>query len=93
MQSTFEAVVGSDVDYASWDGYSYSAGYQYQVALEVTQNWLDSCSDGFLNCSSQSAAGSVGFTDKEKSNGKEALSHQQSRRKCFGLDSLLRNRI
>jgi hypothetical protein len=93
LQSTFEAVVGSDVDSAFWDGDSYCAGYQYQVALEVTQNWLDSCSDGFLNCSSQSAAGSVWFTDKEKSNGKEPLSHQQSRRKCFGLDSLLRNRI
>jgi len=93
LQSTFESVVGSDVDSAIWDSDSYCGGYQYQVALEVTQNWLDSCSDGFLNCSSQSAAGSVWFTDKSKSNGKEPLSHHQSRRKCFGLDSLIRNRI
>ncbi|SFC42973.1 hypothetical protein [Pseudoalteromonas denitrificans] len=93
LQSKFEAVVGSDVDSAIWDTDSYCGGYQYQVALEVTQNWLDNCSDGFLNCSSQAAAGSVWFYDKDKSNGKEPLSHHQSRRKCFGLDSLVRNRI
>lgn len=89
----FESVVGSDVDSAFWDGDSYCAGYQNQVALEVTQNWLDSCSDGFLNCSSQSAAGSVWFTDKQKTRGREPLSHQQSRRDCFNLDRLVRDRI
>ncbi len=91
--SIFEAVVGSDVDSAIWDGDSYCGGYQYQVALEVTQNWLDSCSDGFLNCSSQSAAGTVWFKDKQKSKGSEPLSHHQSRRDCFNLGSLIRNRI
>ncbi|WP_076407419.1 hypothetical protein [Shewanella sp. UCD-KL12] len=89
----FEVVVGSDVDSAIWDGDSYCAGYQYQVALETTQNWLDDCSDGFLECSSQSAAGTVWFTDKQKTAGKEPLSHQQSRRACFNLDSLIRNHI
>jgi len=93
LPANFESVVGSDVDSAFWDGDSYCAGYQYQVALEVTQNWLDSCSDGFLNCSSQSAAGSVWFTDKQKTRGSEPLSHQQSRRDCFNLDVLIRNRI
>lgn len=89
----FESVVGSDVDSAIWDGDSYCAGYQNQVALEVTQNWLDSCSDGFLNCSSQEAAGSVWFKDKQKTKGREPLSHQQSRRDCFNLDKLVRDRI
>ncbi|QSX36593.1 lipase family protein [Shewanella sedimentimangrovi] len=89
----FETVVGSDVDSAIWDSDSYCAGYQYQVALETTQNWLDSCSDGFLNCSSQSAAGTLWFTDKQKTAGAEPLSHQQSRRACFKLDSLIRNHI
>jgi len=93
LPANFESVVGSDVDSAFWDGDSYCAGYQYQVALEVTQNWLDSCSDGFLNCSSQAAAGSVWFTDKQKTKGREPLSHQQSRRDCFNLDVLIRNRI
>lgn len=93
LPSRFEVVVGSDVDSAIWDGDSYCAGYQYQVALEVTQNWLDSCSDGFLNCSSQKAAGQVWFTDKQKTRGQEPLSHQQSRRDCFNLGSLLKNRI
>ena len=93
LPSIFESVVGSDVDSAIWDGDSYCGGYQNQVALEVTQNWLDSCSDGFLNCSSQSAAGTVWFTDKQKTRGREPLSHQQSRRPCFNLDKLIRDRI
>ncbi|QFU21514.1 hypothetical protein FM038_004695 [Shewanella eurypsychrophilus] len=93
LGSSFEVVIGSDVDSAIWDGDSYCAGYQYQVALETTQNWLDDCSDGFLECSSQSAAGTVWFTDKQKIAGQEPLSHQQSRRACFNLDSLIRNHI
>lgn len=93
LPTIFESVVGSDVDSAIWDGDSYCAGYQYQVALEVTQNWLDSCSDGFLNCSSQQAAGTLWFKDKQKTKGSEPLSHQQSRRDCFNLDKLIRNRI
>ncbi len=93
LPTIFEAVVGSDVDSAIWDGDSYCAGYQNQVALEVTQNWLDSCSDGFLNCSSQQAAGTTWFKDKQKTKGKEPLSHQQSRRDCFNLDKLVRDRI
>lgn len=93
LPATFESVVGSDVDSAFWDGDSYCAGYQYQVALEVTQNWLDSCSDGFLNCSSQQAAGTLWFKDKDRTRGREPLSHQQSRRDCFGLDKMIRDRI
>lgn len=93
LPTTFKAVVGSDVDSAFWDSDSYCAGYQYQVALETTQNWLDSCSDGFLECSSQSGAGTVWFKDKEKTSGREPLSHQQSRRDCFNLDVIIRNDI
>ncbi|MBV7315997.1 hypothetical protein [Shewanella sp. NIFS-20-20] len=89
----FEVIVGSDVDSAFWDSDSYCAGYQYQVALETTQNWLDNCSDGFLECSSQAAAGNVWFTDKQLTRGQEPLSHQQSRRACFNLDRLIRNHI
>jgi hypothetical protein len=93
LPKSFYSVVGSDVDSAVWDSDSYCGGYQYQVALETTQNWLDNCSDGFLECSSQSAAGSVWFTDKNATNGQEPLSHHQSRRQCFGLDVILRNSI
>lgn len=93
LNTTFEAVVGSDVDSAIWDGDSYCAGYQYQVALETTQNWLDDCSDGFLECSSQSAAGTVWFTDKQRTRGREPLSHQQSRRDCFNLHTIIRDHI
>ncbi len=93
LPSTFKAVIGSDVDSAIWDSDSYCGGYQYQVALETTQNWLDSCSDGFLECSSQSGAGTVWFKDKQKTQGSEPLSHHQSRRDCFNLDTIIRNDI
>ena len=91
LPKAFRSVVGTDVDSAIWDGDSYCAGYAENVGLEATQWWLDSCSDGFLECSSQSAAGSVWFTDKSRMRGSEPLSHNQSRRACFGLDVILRN--
>ena len=87
----FRAVVGSDVESAVWDSNSYCGGYAQNVGLELTQNWLDSCSDGFLECSSQKAAGTLLFTDKARTNGAEPLSHNQSRRDCFGLGAILRN--
>lgn len=85
----FYNVVGSDVDSSPFDSDSYCGGYTLNLGLEVTQEWLDNCSDGFLNCSSQAGAGSVWFYDTQLSN--EPLSHNQSRRKCFGLDVVLRN--
>ena len=91
LPKLFRSVVGSDVETAVWDSDSYCGGYTLNVGLEVTQAWLDSCSDGFLNCSSQSAAGSVWFKDKSRMAGGEPLSHNQSRRACFGLDTILRN--
>ncbi|MCR6495993.1 hypothetical protein LJB71_07015 [Thermomonas sp. S9] len=87
----FRSVVGTDVETAVWDPDSYCGGYTLNVGLEITQAWLDSCSDGFLNCSSQSAAGAVWFYDKSRMAGSEPLSHNQSRRACFGLDAILRN--
>ena len=90
LPKLFRSVVGTDVESAVWDSDSYCAGYTENVGLEITQAWLNSCSDGFLNCSSQSAAGSVWFNDKTRMAGGEPLSHNQSRRACFGLDSILR---
>jgi hypothetical protein len=89
----FWSVVGSDVESSPFDGDSYCGGYTNQVGLETTQNWLNSCSDGFLECSSQRAAGSEWFTDVNVTAGSEPLSHAQSRRDCFGLDVILRNDI
>ena len=91
LPKPFRSVVGTDVDSAIWDADSYCGGYAENVGLETTQNWLSSCSDGFLECSSQSAAGSVWFQDKARMRGREPLSHNQSRRACFGLDSILRS--
>ncbi|HFB66193.1 MAG TPA: hypothetical protein ENJ60_11715 [Aeromonadales bacterium] len=87
----FWNVVGTDVETAIWDGDSYCGGYSLNLGLEITQAWLDNCSDGFLNCSSQNGAGSLWFNDKTRTRGSEPLSHNQSRRKCFNLDVILRN--
>lgn len=91
LPKPFRSVVGTDVESAVWDGDSYCGGYAENVGLETTQWWLDSCSDGFLDCSSQAAAGSVWFYDTSRTRGDEPLSHNQSRRACFALDTLLRN--
>jgi pimeloyl-ACP methyl ester carboxylesterase len=91
LPRTFRSVVGSDVDSAIWDSDSYCGGYTENVGLEITQAWLNSCSDGFLDCTSQAAAGSVWFYDTSRTAGKEPLSHNQSRRACFGLNTILKN--
>jgi hypothetical protein len=91
LPKPFRSVVGSDVESSPFDSDSYCGGYAENVGLETTQNWLNSCSDGFLECSSQSAAGSVWFVDKSRTRDREPLSHNQSRRACFTLDSILRN--
>lgn len=89
----FWNVVGTDVDSSPFDSDSYCGGYDLNVGLEVTQAWLNSCSDGFLNCTSQAGAGTVWFYDTSYTAGAEPLSHNQSRRKCFGLDVILRNDV
>ena len=87
----FWNVVGTDVETSIFDGDSYCGGYGLNLGLEITQAWLNSCSDGFLDCSSQEGAGSLWFRDVTRTNGREPLSHNQSRRRCFGLDVILRN--
>ena len=87
------AVVGTDVDSSPLDGDSYCGGYSLNVGLETTQWWLDDCSNGFLDCSSQGGAGFVWFDDIEYTAGPEPLSHAQSRRNCFGLDQFLRSDV
>jgi hypothetical protein len=89
----FWNIVGSDVETAVWDSDSYCGGYSLNLGLEITKAWLDSCADGFVNCSSQNAAGSLWFYDTAQTTGGEPLSHNQSRRKCFNLDVILRNDI
>lgn len=87
----FWNVVGTDVETSIFDGDSYCGGYTLNLGLEITQAWLNSCSDGFLECTSQAGAGTTWFYDTQRTNGDEPLSHNQSRRKCFGLDVILRN--
>jgi hypothetical protein len=87
------AVVGSDVDSSPFDNDSWCGGYSLGVGLETTQWWLDDCSDGFLDCSSQSGAGQQWFQDIEYTYEQEPLSHAQSRRNCFYLDQFLRTDV
>ncbi len=89
----FRDVVGTDVVSAIWSSQAYCGGYSQSVGLEITQNWLSSCSDGFIECSSASAAGTVWFRDTQRTSGGAVLNHNQSRRACFGLESILANDI
>lgn len=93
LPTTFINLVGSDVDSAIWDPDSFCGGYEQSIALEITQLWLDSCSDGFLDCSSQAGVIDITFTDTNLTIGSEPLHHNQSRRPCFGLDVLLRDAL
>lgn len=102
LPKPFFAVVGTDVDSAVYDGDSYCGNYLEQVGLEFTQLWLGSCSDGFLDCWSQEKAGTGKLRDYDFTEGDfdvwwepswEPLSHGQSRRDCFGLTELLRDRL
>lgn len=86
----FWNVVGSDVASGIFSSNAYCGGYTQSVGLEITQNWLSSCSDGFLDCTSQQAAGTLWFRDTTRTGGK-VLNHNQSRRACFGLQTILRN--
>lgn len=91
LPKPFYSVVGTDVESSPFDPDSYCGGYGLNVALEITQAFLDDCSDGFLECSSQSGAGAIWFFDTQRTRGREPLNHNQSRRQCFNLDVILRN--
>ena len=89
----FRDVIGTDVVSGFWKSQAYCGGYADSVGLEITQNWLNSCSDGFVECSSGSAAGTLWFKDTQKTSSGNVLNHNQSRRACFGLQSILANDI
>lgn len=87
----FRVIVSSDVIASPFAPESYCNGYWLNAGLKITQFYLDKCSDGFLNCSSQKLAGRVWFTDREKTIEQTPLSHNQSRHACFGLEEILSN--
>ncbi len=89
LPKPFYVVVGTDVIASPFSDFSYCNGFPINSFLKITQLYLDSCSDGFLNCSSQKSAGTVWFYDKNKLPNKLTLSHNQSRHACFGLEKIL----
>ncbi|KTD18900.1 hypothetical protein [Legionella jordanis] len=86
----FRVVVGTDVTASPFSKASYCNGYILNAGLKLTQTYLASCSDGFLNCSSQIAAGKIWFYDWQKTIDRIPLSHNQSRYSCFGFEQILR---
>lgn len=86
---SFKAIIGSDVIASPLSSASYCNGYLLNSGLKISKLYLDNCSDGFLNCSSQAAAGEVWFYDKDRLDNHWTLSHNQSRHSCFGLDNIL----
>lgn len=85
----FKAVVGTDVIASPISSASYCNGYLLNSGLKLAKLYLDHCADGFLNCTSQSAAGTVWFVDKDRLEDHLTLSHNQSRHSCFGLEKIL----
>lgn len=85
----FKVIIGTDVAASPFSRSSYCNGYLLNSGLKLAKLYLDKCSDGFLNCSSQAQAGERWFYDKDKTNNKMALNHNQSRHSCFGLDKIL----
>jgi hypothetical protein len=89
MAKPFYTVVGTDVTASPMSSASYCNGYFLNSALKITRIYLDYCSDGFLNCESQTSAGTLWFHDYEKTESGTTLSHNQSRHNCFGLDKII----
>lgn len=89
----FNVIVGTDVTSSPFSSASYCNGYMLNAALKITRSYLGACSDGFLDCDSQSEAGTLWFYDWQKTNDKTPLSHNQSRHSCFGLEQILRDDI
>ncbi|BCA96119.1 hypothetical protein TUM19329_24800 [Legionella antarctica] len=85
----FKVIVGTDVFASPFSSSSYCNGYWHNSGLKIAKLYLDPCSDGFLNCSSQAEAGDVWFYDLDKTENNIPLSHNQSRHSCFGLDEIL----
>ena len=85
----FKVIVGTDVFASPFSSSSYCNGYLYNSGLKIAKLYLDKCSDGFLNCSSQELAGNVWFYDVDKTENNAPLNHNQSRHSCFGLDQII----
>lgn len=89
LSTPFKVIVGTDVYASPFSTSSYCNGYLLNTGLKIAKLYLDSCSDGFLNCTSQSSAGELWFYDRDKTENNAPLSHNQSRHSCFGLDKIL----
>ncbi len=87
----YKVVVGTDVTASPLSSASYCNGYLLNSALKIAKLYLNSCSDGFLNCESQEETEGIWFRDIEKTDDQINLSHNQSRHNCFGLDKILIN--
>lgn len=92
LPKPFRAVVGSDVNASPFGEGGTCGGYATSVALKLIKSvWLSSCADGFLDCSSQRAAGTTLFIDTQRTRGAQPLNHNQSRGDCSGLAAILRD--
>lgn len=89
LPTPFQVVVGTDVVASPFSSLSYCNGYFENTGLKLAKLYLDKCADGFLNCSSQIAAGDLWFYDKEKTDNNTPLGHNQSRHSCGGMDIIM----
>ena len=85
----FRVIVGTDVIASPFSSASYCNGYLLNTGLKISKLYLNQCADGFINCTSQLAAGELWFYDKDKLEDNLTINHNQSRHSCFGLDKVL----
>ena len=90
LPKPFRAVVGSDVESAVWDSNSYCGGYAANVGLSSPRT---GCPPAPMASGVQQPEGRRHHLVHRHAAhpGAEPLSHNQSRRECFGLGTLLRN--
>lgn len=89
LSTPFKVIIGTDVVASPFSSSSYCNGYFLNSGLKIAKLYLDSCADGFLNCTSQALAGDLWFYDVDQTENREPLSHNQSRHSCFGFDQIL----
>lgn len=90
----FYSIVGTDVAASPFNSDNYCNGYKLNLELKLVKKmFLGTCSDGLLNCDSQSGAGERWFYDVDKTKGHKIINHSQSRNDCAGLADILANEI
>lgn len=90
LLANFWVIAGGGVNVTPTSDSGTCGGYDLQMGLKTTNGWLSGSADGFLTLVSQKSAGLFWFEDKDLTNNRWTLSHNQSRRGCHHLDVIIK---